>query len=110
MFIVQRMFNYDIFMRMIESKLCLKYLATNAVVEFYNYRRKRIMRFKIELELRNENLSLDYRPAVISLFKNSLTLYDDGKHFNTYYEIGKRLVQEGQNGRECAGHKVLERT
>jgi CRISPR-associated endoribonuclease Cas6 len=47
------------------------------------------MRFKIELELKNENLPLDYRPAIISLFKNSLTVYDNGKHFNAYYEIGK---------------------
>jgi CRISPR-associated endoribonuclease Cas6 len=47
------------------------------------------MRFKIELELKNENLSLDYRPAIISLFKHSLSVYDNGKHFKNYYEPGK---------------------
>lgn len=47
------------------------------------------MRFKIELELKNEYLSLDYRPAIISLFKHSLTVYENGKHFSNYYEIGK---------------------
>lgn len=47
------------------------------------------MRFKIELDLKNEELSLDYRLAVISLFKHSLTVYENGKHFNTYYEVGK---------------------
>lgn len=47
------------------------------------------MRFKIELELKNEHLPLDYRPAVISLFKHSLTVYENGKHFSTYYETGK---------------------
>jgi CRISPR-associated endoribonuclease Cas6 len=44
------------------------------------------MRFKIQLELKNEHLPLDYRPAVISLFKHSLSLYDNGKHFSAYYE------------------------
>jgi CRISPR-associated endoribonuclease Cas6 len=48
------------------------------------------MRFKIELELKNEHFPLDYRPAVISLFKHSLTVYENGKHFSTYYEIGKQ--------------------
>lgn len=47
------------------------------------------MRFKIELELKNEHLSLDYRPAIISLFKHSLTVYENGKHFGNYYEVGK---------------------
>jgi len=47
------------------------------------------MRFKIELELKNIQLPLDYRPSVISLFKHSLTVYENGKHFSTYYEIGK---------------------
>lgn len=47
------------------------------------------MRFKIELELKNEHLPLDYRPAVISLFKHSLTTYENGKYFSDYYEIGK---------------------
>lgn len=47
------------------------------------------MRLKIELELKNEQLSLDYRPAVMSLFKHSLTVYDNGKHFSTYYDVGK---------------------
>lgn len=47
------------------------------------------MRFKIELELKNEQLPLDYRPAVMSLFKHSLTAYDNGKHFSTYYDVGK---------------------
>ncbi|SDP18892.1 CRISPR-associated endoribonuclease Cas6 [Clostridium gasigenes] len=47
------------------------------------------MRFKIELELKSERLLLDYRPAIISLFKHSLTIYEDGKHFSSYYEIGK---------------------
>jgi CRISPR-associated endoribonuclease Cas6 len=47
------------------------------------------MRFKIDLELKNEYLSLDYRPAIISLFKHCLTVYDRGKYFSTYYEIGK---------------------
>jgi len=47
------------------------------------------MRFKIELELKNEQLPLDYRPAVISLFKHSLTVYENGKYFSTYYEVGK---------------------
>ncbi len=47
------------------------------------------MRLKIELELKNEQLPLDYRPAIMSLFKHSLTVYDNGKHFSTYYETGK---------------------
>lgn len=47
------------------------------------------MRFKIELELKNEKLPLDYRPTIISLFKYSLSIYDKGKHFSTYYETGK---------------------
>lgn len=47
------------------------------------------MRFKIELELKNEHLPLDYRPAIISLFKHSLTVYENGKHFSNYYELGK---------------------
>jgi len=47
------------------------------------------MRFKIELELKNGQLPLDYRPAIISLFKHSLTVYENGRHFDTYYEIGK---------------------
>ena len=47
------------------------------------------MRFRIELELKNECLPLDYRPTIISLLKHSLTVYDNGKYFNTYYEIGK---------------------
>lgn len=47
------------------------------------------MRFKIDLELKNEHLPLDYRPAIISLFKHSLTVYENGKHFSTYYETGK---------------------
>lgn len=47
------------------------------------------MRFKIELELKNERLLLDYRPAFISLFKHSLSAYDDGKYFDENYEIGK---------------------
>lgn len=47
------------------------------------------MRFKIELELKNEHLPLDYRPTVISLFKHSLTIYEKGEHFSTYYETGK---------------------
>ena len=47
------------------------------------------MRFKIELELKSERLLLDYRPAFISLFKHSLTIYEDGKHFDDNYEIGK---------------------
>ncbi|MBF8983306.1 CRISPR-associated endoribonuclease Cas6 [Lutibacter sp. B2] len=47
------------------------------------------MRFKVELELKNEHLPLDYRPAIISLFKHSLTVYENGKHFNIYYETGK---------------------
>lgn len=44
------------------------------------------MRFKVQLELKNEHLPLDYRPAVISLFKHSLTIYENGKHFSTYYK------------------------
>lgn len=47
------------------------------------------MRFKIELELENEKLPLDYRPAIISLFKHALTVNDNGKYFNDYYEVGK---------------------
>lgn len=47
------------------------------------------MRFKLELELKNECLLLDYRPSIISLFKHSLTVYDNGRHFDTYYEKGK---------------------
>jgi len=47
------------------------------------------MRFKIELELKKEQLPLEYRQLVISLFKHSLTVYENGRHFNTYYEIGK---------------------
>lgn len=47
------------------------------------------MRFKIELELKNEHLPLDYRPAIMSLFKHSLTEYENGKHLSTYYETGK---------------------
>lgn len=47
------------------------------------------MRFNIELELKNENLSLDYRPCIISLFKHSLSQYDNGKYFINYYESGK---------------------
>lgn len=47
------------------------------------------MRFKIELELKNEQLPLDYRPSIISLFKHSLIVYEKGKHFATYYEVGK---------------------
>jgi len=47
------------------------------------------MRFKIEVELKNQQLPLEYRQAVISLFKHSLTVYEKGRHFNTYYEIGK---------------------
>jgi len=47
------------------------------------------MRFRIELELKNEQFPLDYRPAIISLFKHSLTMYEDGKYLDTYYEIGK---------------------
>lgn len=47
------------------------------------------MRLKIELGLKNEQFPLDYRPAIISLFKHSLTVYENGKHFSTYYEIGK---------------------
>ncbi|MBU3181651.1 CRISPR-associated endoribonuclease Cas6 [Clostridium psychrophilum] len=47
------------------------------------------MRFKIELELKNQYLPLDYQPSVISFFKHSLTLYDNGKYFTTYYELGK---------------------
>ncbi|MBU3191744.1 CRISPR-associated endoribonuclease Cas6 [Clostridium bowmanii] len=47
------------------------------------------MRFIIEIELKNQYLPLDYRPSVISLFKHSLTVYDEGKHFSAYYEIGK---------------------
>ncbi|MBP2657196.1 MAG: cas6 [Firmicutes bacterium] len=47
------------------------------------------MRFKIQLQLKNNQLPLDFRPAVISLFKHSLTVYQDGKHFDTYYDIGK---------------------
>jgi len=50
------------------------------------------MRFKIQLQLKNNQLPLDYRPAVISLFKHSLTVYQDGKHFNTYYDIGKNKL------------------
>lgn len=46
------------------------------------------MRFKIQLDLKNEKIPLDYRPAVISLFKHCLTEYDNGEHFSTYYEIG----------------------
>lgn len=47
------------------------------------------MRFKIEFELKNECLPLDYRPVVISLFKHCLTVYEEGKHLCTYYDIGK---------------------
>lgn len=47
------------------------------------------MRLKIELELKNEQLPLDYRPAIISLFKHSLTAYEDGKYYDMYYEIGR---------------------
>ncbi len=47
------------------------------------------MRLRIELELKNECLPLDYRPIIISLFKHCLTEYDNGKHFSTYYDIGK---------------------
>jgi len=47
------------------------------------------MRLKIELELENEHLPLDYRPTIISLFKHILTVYENGKHFRTYYEAGK---------------------
>ena len=47
------------------------------------------MRLKIELELKNEKLPLDYRPSIISLFKNSLTVYESGKHYSTYYETAK---------------------
>lgn len=47
------------------------------------------MRFKIELQLKNEKLPLDYRPSVISLFKHCLTVYDNGEHYSTYYEIGE---------------------
>lgn len=47
------------------------------------------MRFKLELELKNEQFPLDYRPAVISLFKHCLKVYENGKHYSTYYEIGK---------------------
>ncbi|AQR96108.1 CRISPR-associated endoribonuclease Cas6 [Clostridium saccharoperbutylacetonicum] len=47
------------------------------------------MRFKIEIQLENEQLSLDYRPAIISMFKHCLTVYEDGKHFDNYYEVGK---------------------
>lgn len=47
------------------------------------------MRFKIELELENEKLPLDYRPGIISLFKHSLNIYEKGNHFDNYYEAGK---------------------
>lgn len=47
------------------------------------------MRLKIEVELINEQFPLDYRPVVISLFKHSLTVYDNGKYFAEYYEVGK---------------------
>ncbi|GMQ64160.1 CRISPR-associated endoribonuclease Cas6 [Vallitalea maricola] len=47
------------------------------------------MRFKVELQLKKNYLPLDYRPAVLSLFKHSLTKYENGKYFTTYYEIGK---------------------
>ncbi len=47
------------------------------------------MRFKIELELKNEQLTLEYRKSIVSLFKHSLTVYEHGRHFSTYYEIGK---------------------
>lgn len=48
------------------------------------------MRFKIDLELKNEYYPLDYRPTVISLFKHCLTVYENGMYFNNYYEIGKQ--------------------
>ncbi|MBZ9691137.1 CRISPR-associated endoribonuclease Cas6 [Clostridium sp. M14] len=47
------------------------------------------MRFKIEFDLKNQYLPLDYRPVIISLFKHSLTEYDEGRHFDTYYEVGR---------------------
>lgn len=47
------------------------------------------MRLKIEIELKNKHLPLDYRPTIISLFKYSLTIYENGKHFSNYYETGK---------------------
>ena len=54
-----------------------------------NFREEKTMRFKIQLELKNEQLPFEYRQSVISLFKHSLTVYESGKHFDTYYEIGK---------------------
>jgi len=47
------------------------------------------MRFEVELELQNEQFVLDFRPSIISLLKHSLTVYENGRHFNTYYEVGK---------------------
>lgn len=47
------------------------------------------MRFKIEMELKNEQFPLDYRSVVISLLKQSLTEYDGGKHLCEYFEVGK---------------------
>lgn len=53
------------------------------------FKEVRKLRLRIELELKNEKISIDYRPIVISLFKHILTVYESGKYFNTYYEIGK---------------------
>ncbi len=47
------------------------------------------MRLKIDLELKNAQLPLDYRPSIISLFKHCLTVYENSKHYSNYYEIGK---------------------
>ncbi|WDV44544.1 CRISPR-associated endoribonuclease Cas6 [Clostridiaceae bacterium M8S5] len=48
------------------------------------------MRFKVEMNLEEERFVLDYRPVIISLIKHSLTEYDDGRHFKTYYDVGKQ--------------------
>ena len=53
------------------------------------FRGETVMRFKIELALKKGQLPLEYRQSVISLFKNSLAVFENGRHFANYYEVGK---------------------
>lgn len=43
------------------------------------------MRFRVDIGLKTEEFPLDYRPMIISLFKNSLTVYEKGKHYDEFY-------------------------
>lgn len=43
------------------------------------------MRFVVKINLKNQEIPTDYRPVMISMMKNALTQYENGRYLEEYY-------------------------